>query len=155
LIEQHCQEFPIAFRIRPETWDRVTLSWHHKGENRALGASEYNIFRVLSERIFYGNYEIVLQGRSNKLLKCLVQTKGGFRSKRELVEAGWPGENHAGITEKALSEAIRRMKEDLKRELKTLNLNIETLDWVKSVRGRGYRLQQPNMSPETVEGENE
>jgi DNA-binding winged helix-turn-helix (wHTH) protein len=154
LIELHCDMYLPPSRMTPETWNQVKMAWWANGESRILGISEYDTLRILSYRIFYRSYEIILLERSDRLLKCLIDAKGGFRSKEELIKAGWKDEkNLQGISEKALSEAMRRMKEELKKELKSKGF--KDLDWIKSVRGRGYRLWRPNTSQEEQEGEND
>lgn len=154
LIEQHCDRYPPPPRIAIETWNNVKRAWWAHGESRILGTAVLLTFRVLSDRIYYQNWEIILPQRSDRLLKALIQAKGNFCSKQELIKAGWKGEkNLAGISEKALSEAMRRMKEELKKELKVKGF--PDFDGIKSVRGRGYRLLQPGASQPIQEGDYE
>jgi DNA-binding winged helix-turn-helix (wHTH) protein len=154
LIELHSDNYPSPSRITLETWNNVKRAWSSHGESRILGTSRPQTFKVLSDRIYYMNWEIVLQERSDRLLKSLILAMDGFRSKEELVQAGWKDEkNLQGISEKALSEAMRRMKEELKKELKSKGF--KDSGWIKSVRGRGYRLWQTNISDEGQEGEND
>jgi len=144
LIEQHCDNYPPVPRITLETWDNVKRAWREQGESRILGTSGSSGFWVLSDRIYYQNKEIILPERSDRLLKALIQMGSGFCSKQELIKAGWTDEkNLEGISEKALSEAMRRMKEELKKELR--DKGFEPFDRIKSVRGRGYRLVQPSI----------
>jgi DNA-binding winged helix-turn-helix (wHTH) protein len=144
LIELHCQESPTPKRITSVTWNAVKVAWSTRGENRILGASEYSVFRLhANKHTSFRNQDIILQGRSHSLFISLVQAKGGFRSKEELIEVGWAGENHLGVSEKALSEAMRRMKTELKQELKRKGFKDWDWNWIKSVRGRGYRLYYP------------
>jgi DNA-binding winged helix-turn-helix (wHTH) protein len=153
LIELHSDSYPSPSRITLETWNNVKKAWSSHGESRILGTSRHQTFKVLSNRIYYMNWEIVLPERSDRLLKSLILAMDGFRSKEELIQAGWKDEkNLQGISEKALSEAMRRMKEELKKELKSKGF--EDLKLIKSVRSRGYRLWQPNISEEQ-EGEND
>jgi DNA-binding winged helix-turn-helix (wHTH) protein len=152
LIEVHCQDPLPSERISIEEWDEVKAAWWSYGEHRILlDRSKQNRLRVLGSIIYYRNHELVLTGRSNQLLRCLAQSKNGFRSKEELIGAGWPGEYSAGVSEKAISEAIRRMKEELKKEMK--QWGFEGFEWIKSVRNRGYRLVYPGMI--TITGEEE
>jgi DNA-binding winged helix-turn-helix (wHTH) protein len=82
-----------------------------------------------------------------------VQAPDGFRIKEDLIEAGWPGENQDGVSGKALSEAVRRMKKELKEVLK--EKGFENAVSIKSVRGRGYRLYYPSTTPSNIEEEGE
>jgi DNA-binding winged helix-turn-helix (wHTH) protein len=140
LIEEHCQQIPIPMRIAPETWDKVKMAWWARGESRILGISQDVRFHLLGEKIFYKDSEIVLQGRSHQFLKSFIQAKGGILSNAELIQIGWSGENPDGITQKAISQAILRLKNELSREFEIKQL--EPKEWIKSVRGRGYRLIQ-------------
>ena len=154
LIEQHCDKYPSPPRITTETWNNVKRTWWSHGESRILGTAVSSTFRGLSDRIYYQNWEIILPERSDRLLKALILARGNFCSKQELIKAGWKGEkNLAGISEKALSEAMRRMKEELKKELKIKGF--PNFDGVKSVRGRGYRLLQPGASQPVQEGDHD
>lgn len=154
LIEQHCDHYPVPPRITVETWNNVKRGWWSNGESWILGRSVSSAFRVLSDRIYCQNWEIILPERSDRLLKALILASGHFCSKQELIKAGWKGEkNLAGISEKALSEAMRRMKKELKKELKLKGF--AKFDGVKSVRGRGYRLLQPAASHSMQEGDYE
>jgi DNA-binding winged helix-turn-helix (wHTH) protein len=154
LIEQHCDNYPVLPRIANDTWEMVKLAWREQGESRILGVSETSEFRVLSGRSYYHNNEIILPERSDRLLKALILAHDGFCSKQELIKAGWVNEkNLEGISEKALSEAIRRMKEELKKELKARGF--EPFDYIKSVRGRGYRLLQPGRGKNEQESRND
>jgi DNA-binding winged helix-turn-helix (wHTH) protein len=154
LIEQHCYNYPPSPRITLDTWNNVKHAWSSDGERRILGTSVASTFRVLSDRTYYQNWEIILPERSDRLLKALILAKGGFCSKQELIQAGWKGEkNLEGISEKALSEAVRRMKEELKKELK--DKGFRPFDCIKSVRGRGYRLLQPGTGQNLEEGRND
>jgi DNA-binding winged helix-turn-helix (wHTH) protein len=154
LIEQHCDSYPPPTRIAPHTWEKVKRAWRDQGESRILGTSMPSGFRVLSDRIYYQNKEIILPERSDRLLKALILAKEGFCSKRELREAGWiDDKNPEGISEKALSEAMRRMKGELKQELK--DKSFRSFDCIKSVRSRGYRLLQPDAGQNLEEGLND
>ncbi len=154
LIEQHCEEYPTPPRIAPEIWEKVKQAWREQGESRILGTSGSSGFRVLSGRSYYQNREIILPERSDRLLKALILAKGGFCSKQELVETGWIGEkNLEVISDKTLSEALRRMKEEVKKELK--DKGFDTFNCFKSVRGRGYRLVQPGIVQNMQEGKDD
>ena len=100
-----------------------------------------NKFCVFGEHLLWGDHEITLSGRSYKLLRCLVQAKDGFCSKNELINAGWPEDNPFGVSDKTLSEAIRRVRMQLEYELRIKGS--EGFVWIRSVSGRGYRLVYP------------
>jgi nucleoside phosphorylase/DNA-binding winged helix-turn-helix (wHTH) protein len=146
LIEMHCQGPMPASRISAQTWDDVKLVWSTSVESRILGIPISNKFRVLGDHIFFRDRKIILSRRPNKLVRCFIQAKGGFCTKEELIMAGWPGDNLAGVSEKSLSEAIRHLEEELNEELENeLTMwGLEQFDWIKSVRGRGYRLIYPD-----------
>ena len=144
LVEVHCQEVPKPPAVITQTeWEIVKTAWWEGGERLILGASKPDRFLVLGKRVFYQKHEIILGGRSNQLLCCLASAKDRFLLNQELIEKGWPNENPAGITEKALSEAIRRMKNELIIQLKKYGVDTGGTKWVKSVRKRGYQLEYP------------
>jgi len=145
LIQLHCSRDPKQRLISPESWNKAKMDWWSVTRTTILGIPERDPFWLVNQRIFFrdsdGIKEIALQDRYHRLLSGLVQTGEGFCSKDQLIALGWPGENPTGISEKALSEAVRRMKEELHVRLKAQDWKGPT--WtVKSVRGRGYRLQR-------------
>ena len=103
------------------------------------------------ESIFFGDKRIILKERSHRLFVCLLKSPENFASKDELKQAGWP---EAQVLKEypiqALREAVRRMKNELKAEFKRNNLGDPPT--VKSVRGRGYRLE--NVKPSDTGGDN-
>ena len=152
LIELHCQAPQPSPLISLQEWDQVKLAWWNEGERQTLGSSKPQKLRVLDGRIFYRNHEIVMGGRSNQLLCCLVSARDGFRENDELIKAGWSGENPSGITEKAFSEAVRRMKNELIGQLNKYGVDVSGSKWVKSVRNRGYQLEYPGIAATEREG---
>jgi len=66
----------------------------------------------------------------------LVQAGGKVCSRTELARAGWPGDDPKGVSERAVAEAVRRMRNELEKQ------GIDP-SWVETVRGRGYRVREP------------
>jgi hypothetical protein len=137
LIELHCQSAePLRF-IQPSTWEQVKAEWQNSGRSQLFGPpTQREGFVSAGEHIYFKGKEIDLSKKSSALLRCLIWADERGCSKEELIRAGWPGDDPSGVTEAALTEAVRRMRAELKR-------NGGDSRWVKTVRGLGYRLQKP------------
>ncbi len=137
LIQVHCQaENPPRF-IQPATWQQVKADWRLYGREQLFGSpARSEAFVLAGDRIYFQGEEVILSKKYDALLRCLIQAGDRVCTKEELIRAGWPGEAPAGVTEAALAEAVRRMKVELKK------LGYDPA-WVRTVRGRGYRLQKP------------
>ncbi len=137
LFELHCQtENPPRF-IQPATWERVKMDWWAYGRNQLFGSpTQDEGFVLVGERIYFQGNEITLSKTSAALLCSLILAGERGCSKAELRQVGWPIERPEGVTEAALTEAIRRMKAELRKQGGDPR-------WIKTVRGQGYRLQKP------------
>lgn len=137
LIELHCQVANPLPLIQPATWEQVRTDWQNWGRSQLFGAPvRREGFVLVVDRICFQNKEITLSKKSAALLRCLIQAGERGCSKGELIRAGWPDTNTEGVTENALTEAVRRMKAELKKK------DCDSR-WVTTVHGRGYRLQKP------------
>lgn len=137
LFQLHCQtENPPRF-IQATTWEQVKADWRTYGRNHLFGSpTQSEGFVLAGDRVYFQGEEIILSEKYDALLRCLIQAGDRVCAKEELIHAGWPGDRPEGVTEAALTEAVRRMKAELK------ELGYDP-GWVKTVRGRGYRLQKP------------
>jgi len=137
LFQLHCQtESPPRF-IQPATWERVKTDWWAYGRNQLFGSpTQSEGFTLRGERIYFQGNEITLPKTSTALLRSLILAGESGCSKTELRQAGWPNERPEGVTEAALTEAMRRLKKELQRQG-------GDPQWIKTVRGQGYRLQKP------------
>lgn len=137
LIELHCGIDEPPRLIRPETWERVKVDWWLWGRAQILGIWERSDgFRMVGDRIFFQDREVMLSARYHALLRQLVQAGGKVCSKTELARAGWPGDDPKGVSERAVAEAVRRMRKELDKQ------GIDP-SWVETVHGRGYRVREP------------
>jgi hypothetical protein len=137
LIDLHCQASEPSHLIRATTWRSVVTEWELRGRSEIFGAAkEREGFRLVGGRIHFQEQEVALPGRDHALLSCLVQANGGICSRGDLKRAAWSAENPDGISDEAITEAIRRLKGRLKEE------GVDS-SWIETVRGRGYRLQDP------------
>ena len=137
LIQLHCQNPDSSRLIAPETWEQVRLDWWLQRRKQILTEVEnQDEFRLLGERIYFRDQEIILPERYHALLHCLVRWRGKVCTKNELVRAGWSDEEPEGVSDRALSEAIRRLKHALEQQ------DIDP-EWVHNVHGRGYRINNP------------
>jgi hypothetical protein len=140
LIEVHCQTDSPARLIHPATWASVGRDWWRWGRQEILGVTGYpETFWILGTKLFFGAGEINLPGLSLRLLRCLVEAGGSVCTKDELKAAGWPNDRVAGISDRALAEAIRRLRQELKKQ---------DLDaaWVATAHGHGFRLRRPEVT---------
>lgn len=134
LIEFHCEANDPPLLIQPETWQRVKTRWWLQGRPIFFPQATFWMYQ---ERVYFHAREVILIKRSDQLLASLVRAEGRVCERRELAEAAWPKENWAGVSSRAIEEAIRRMKLELDRQ------NIDP-KWIHTVRGRGYRLAPPD-----------
>ena len=140
LIAKHCQNQPIPLKIQRQTWDQVQEEWWSWGRNHVHGLSgQENGFWRSGSDIFFKDDRLDISRQSKTLLSVLIESDGQICSKEKLIKAGWANENKDGITEAALREAMRRLKNEL----------AERQNWLKTVHGQGYRLQNPDEPKET------
>jgi hypothetical protein len=135
LLRSHCREDPPPRLIRQITWEDVKEWWKQEGRDRILGQPVFGLpFRLQGDRIFFQNRELILASRYHALLRCLVRAGGSICSPEDLARAGWPEDDPAGVTSRAIDEAVRRMKQKLREQ------GVDP-GWVETVRGRGYRIR--------------
>jgi DNA-binding winged helix-turn-helix (wHTH) protein len=144
LIQRHCQAEEPPWLIRPETWESVKVDWWLGGRADMFGAPVISDgLRLVGDRIFFQDREIVLSTRYHALLQRLVQANGKVCATAELRGA-WAGENPEGVSDRAITEAVRRMKIELKER------GVDP-GWIETVRGRGYRIRTPETGgPQTI-----
>jgi hypothetical protein len=137
LIQLHCQsENPPRF-IQRLTWEKVKAEWWAKGRRQLFGSlNQKEGFRLIGEQIYCQGKPLFLSEKSEALLRCLIRARGDLCSKRDLILVGWPDDDPKGVTDGALQEAMRRMKNELEEEGRDSR-------WIVTVRGRGYRLRKP------------
>ena len=141
LISKHCQNQPIPLKIQRQTWDQVQEEWWSWGRNHVLGLpGQEDRFWRSGSNIFFKDERLEISKQSKTLLEVLIEADGQICSKEKLIKAGWANENKEGVTEAALREAMRRLKNEL----------AERQIWLKTIHGQGYRLQNPD-EPDEVE----
>ena len=135
LISKHCQSETIPLKIQPQSWDKVQHEWGAWGRNYILGSlGQEDGFWLLGNDIYFKDMRLNLSKRSKTLLGVLIEAEGQLCTKEKLIEIGWENENKDGVTEAALREAMRRLKNELQKKQ----------NWLKTIHGQGYRLQNPN-----------
>jgi len=138
LISKHCQSQPIPLKIQRQTWDQVQEEWWSWGRNHILGLpGQEDEFWQSGNDIYFKGVKLNLSKHRKALMSILIEADGQIYSKEKLIEAGWKNESKEGITNAALREAIRNLKIELSKN----NINP---DWVKTIRNRGYQLQNPD-----------
>ena len=90
-----------------------------------------------SRRVWVAGQELSppLSPAQYRLLELLYQDPGRVYSRDEVVEAVWPEDDRAGISEQAIDALARRLRERLA-EVDTVT------QYVVTVRGHGFRLEQ-------------
>ena len=90
-----------------------------------------------SRRVWVAGQELSppLSPAQYRLLELLYQDPGRVYSRDEGVEAVWPEDDRAGISEQAIDALARRLRERLA-EVDTVT------QYVVTVRGHGFRLEQ-------------
>lgn len=147
LIELHCQAENPPRLIQPATWEQVKEDWSSQSRWQFFGPpTQSEGFVLAGDRVYFQGEEVILSEKYDALLRCLIRAGERVCTKEELIKAGWPGDRPEGVTEEALTEATRRMKAELKK------LGCDSR-WVKTVRGRGYRLQKPERRIAEAESE--
>ena len=89
------------------------------------------------ERQVYVHGQLVSPPLSNQqyqLLALLADTSGKVYSRSEVIEAAWPGEDPAGVTDDAVDALIRRLRQRL------AEIDPEH-NFIVTVRGYGFRLE--------------
>lgn len=71
-----------------------------------------------------------------RLLKLLYEADGAVCERQAIVDTVWPGTDGIGVTEQAIDALVRRLRDRLS-ELNNHN-------FVVTVRGHGFRLDNPN-----------
>jgi hypothetical protein len=137
LIQLHCQvKNPPRF-IQRLTWEKVKAEWWTKGRRQIFGSlNQKEGFMLVGERIYCQGKPLFLSKKSEALLRRLIRARGDLCSKENLILAGWPEDEPDGVTDGALQEAMRRMKNELEEDGYDSG-------WIVTVRGRGYRLRKP------------
>ena len=136
LISKHCQNRPIPLKIERQTWDQVQEGWWNWGRNHILGLPGHeNEFWQSGSDVFFKDKRLDISKHSKILLSVLIEADGQICSKEKLMAAGWSKDNKEGVTEAALREAMRRLKNELPKKQQ---------GWLRTIHGQGYRLQDPN-----------
>jgi hypothetical protein len=137
LIQLHLQAEATPRFIQRLTWEQVQAEWWAQGRHQFFGSmDQHEGFMLIGERIYCQGKPIFLSEKSETLLRCLIRARGNLCSKQDLILAGWPEDEPEGVTDGALQEAMRRMKNELEEDGYDSG-------WIATVRGRGYRLRKP------------
>jgi hypothetical protein len=68
-----------------------------------------------------------------RLLELLFESAGAVCSRDEIVEIVWPGTEGIGVSEQAIDALVRRLRDRL--------AEIDDTDFIVTVRGHGFRLE--------------
>lgn len=70
-----------------------------------------------------------------RLLEMLVQADGAVCGRDEIVEVVWPGTGGEGVSEQAIDALVRRLRDRL--------AELDDYNYLVTVRGHGFRLDNP------------
>jgi DNA-binding response OmpR family regulator len=116
--------------IQPASWAQVQTRWFLTGRRQLFPMAA---FWLRADKVYYHDREVKLKAQSQRLLTCLIRAEGRVCEIAEVAQAGWPQAEAAGVSKRAIEEAMRRMKLELKGQ------GIDPA-LVQTVRGQGYRL---------------
>jgi DNA-binding winged helix-turn-helix (wHTH) protein len=146
LIRFHCRDDKPSRLIRAATWREVKDIWLLEG--RPLFFDEAGYW-LQDEDIYFQTRQVFLSAASHALMRCLIEADGRICRRPELIKLGWPDIQIDRVSDKMVSEAIYRLKNELKRQ----GLDPKS---IKNVRGQGYRVpsaRYPASASDEVEGE--
>jgi DNA-binding winged helix-turn-helix (wHTH) protein len=130
LIRAHCESGEPPRLIQPASWAQVQTRWFLTGRRQLFPMAA---FWLRADKVYYHDREVKLKAQSQRLLTCLIRAEGRVCEIAEVAQAGWPQAEAAGVSKRAIEEAMRRMKLELKGQ------GIDPA-LVQTVRGQGYRL---------------
>ncbi len=92
-----------------------------------------------SRRVWVGEHEVAppLSLQQFRLIELLFEHDGQVVSRDDIVARVWPEDADAGVTEQAVDALARRLRERL------AELDPDT-SYIQTVRGHGFRLQNPS-----------
>lgn len=138
LLLEHCQNDPIPAQITQESWDKTLSEWWTNGQKMILGASgKKETFSMNGTDPYFGGQPLKLSKRSKMLIKTLIEADSRICSKDELIRAAWIGSKSDGVSEKAVRQAVQRLRDELKEK------NQIDPTWIKSIYDQGYQLIEP------------
>ncbi|MCK6567690.1 MAG: hypothetical protein DCC59_07665 [Chloroflexi bacterium] len=138
LLLEHCQNNPIPSQITLESWDKTLSEWWTNGQKIILGAFEKKeAFSMNGIDPYFGGQPLKLSKRSKMLIKALIEADSRICSKDELIHAAWIGSKSDGVSEKAVRQAVQRLKDELKEK------NEIDPAWIKNIYDQGYQLIEP------------
>ena len=70
-----------------------------------------------------------------RLLQMLYDAKGSVCGRDDIIEAVWPGTGGAGVSEQAIDALVRRLRDRL--------AELDDYNYIVTVRGHGFRLDNP------------
>ena len=70
-----------------------------------------------------------------RLLQLLYDADGAVSSRDDIVDVVWPGTEGLGVSEQAIDALVRRLRDRL--------VEIDDFNFVVTVRGHGFRLDNP------------
>ncbi len=78
------------------------------------------------------------------MLACLFRHQDGVCTKDVLIEEAWPEDEQAGVSDYAITASIARLRGALEKAS-------PNVDYIETIRGRGYRLHPAGFRPVTAE----
>lgn len=106
-------------------------------DDQALAGARVLRMEVQAHRVWIGDQEIEppLSPPQFRLLELLQNNLERVVSREEIAEYVWPGTHGVGVSDQAIDALIRRLRDRL--------AEIDSREFVVTVRGHGFRLDNP------------
>ena len=106
-------------------------------DEQALEGARLLRMEIQAHRVWVGEKEIdpPLSPPQFRLLELLYQNLENVVTREEIAEYVWPGTHGVGVSDQAIDALIRRLRDRL--------AEIDTHEFVVTVRGHGFRLNNP------------
>jgi DNA-binding winged helix-turn-helix (wHTH) protein len=170
LLQYHCEQLNPPERIPLKTWERVKTNWPTLRGNFAMEVEEQSTLAQLEETglvatsasfesdspalrveeekglVWLGENDITneIGLKEYRVLACLYRHRDGLCTKDTLVQEAWPEDEEGGITDQAITQSIKRLRQILRQ------FSPKNIEYIETIRGRGYRLHPDGLKEQVT-----
>lgn len=134
LIQIHVEQKEVTEFISSVSWEKVKKDWDVKQADFDYGNDRNTFWVGLNGTPYFHQMEIDLSPILSRILCCLIEAKGSVCEHENIIQAGYPNENS-----KYLKKTYRQQMVNLNKKLNEI-----APGWLLNVRGKGYRLKEPD-----------